>query len=98
MNNLPFHNSNAKPLPDANDIEREINGPSQDPNQQYEYPMSDASKQHLAADKRKLRNFIVGLLVAGLVVGGALSVGLVWVMNQLDLTNPPTIEDYRRGS
>ena len=42
----------------------------------------------LASDKRLMRNFIVGLLLFGLVVGGLLSIGVVWSLNRLDLVNP----------
>lgn len=92
MKNLPFHNSNAEPLPDANDIEREMLGAQEQVDEQDHYiDLSDESRRRLEADKRTLRNWIIGLLVTGLLIGGVLAVGLVWTMNRLNLLNPPTL-------
>ncbi|MBE7380053.1 MAG: hypothetical protein F6J95_001415 [Leptolyngbya sp. SIO1E4] len=91
---FPFHNTNTSPLPDANDIEREMLGPQAqiiDPSD-YTAAMDDKSRQRFEADKRKLRNFIVGLLVMGLLTGGVLAFGLVWAMGRLSLIETPPLE------
>ena len=93
MKNSPFHNSNVDPLPDANDIEREMLGAKDQLDEQNHYiELSEESRRHFEADKRTLRNWIVGLLLIGLLVGGILSVGLVWTMNRLNLLDPPTLQ------
>lgn len=93
MQQPPFHNPNRDPLPDANDIEAEFQGKQTRWNQDDSaFQLSAESQSRLAADKRWLRNFIVGLLLAGLAVGGVLAIGLVWGMNRLDLIEPPTID------
>ncbi|MEM9007970.1 MAG: hypothetical protein AAGE59_31225 [Cyanobacteria bacterium P01_F01_bin.86] len=96
MKNLPFHNSNADPLPDANDIEREMLGAKDRSDEQNHYiDLSDASRQRLEADKRMLRNWILGLLLIGLLIGGILAVGLVWTMSRLHLLDPPTLHQQQ---
>ena len=92
MKNLPFHNSNTDPLPDANDIEREMLGPQEQVDEHEHYiDLSEESRRRLEADKRTLRNWMLGLLLTGLIIGGILAVGLVWTMNRLDLLSPPTL-------
>ncbi|MEM6716954.1 MAG: hypothetical protein AAF827_08505 [Cyanobacteria bacterium P01_D01_bin.6] len=92
MQQPPFHNSNRDPLPDANDIEAEFQG-QQSRWQQDDsaFELSPASRSQFEADKRWLRNFIVGLLLTGFAIGGVLAIGLVWGMNRLDLINPPPL-------
>jgi len=98
MENNPFHNANAHPLPDANEIERETLGARSRPEDQpYDtdadpVQISQAETRRLESDRRKLRNFLIGLLVVGLAIGGLLSVGLVWTMNRLNLIEPPSLE------
>lgn len=92
MQQPPFHNSNRDPLPDANDIEAEFQGQQSHWRQDDPaFERSPESYSRLEADKRWLRNFIVGLMLAGFAIGGVLAIGLVWGMNRLDLINPPTI-------
>ncbi|NEQ42701.1 MAG: hypothetical protein F6K00_03705 [Leptolyngbya sp. SIOISBB] len=92
MQQPPFHNSNRDPLPDASDIEAEFQGKSTHWHQDDPaFEISAEGRSRLEADKRWLRNFIVGLLLAGFAVGGVLAIGLVWGMNRLDLIDPPTI-------
>lgn len=101
MNNSPFHNANATPLPDANDIERAFLELQPSTDESYE-PASDptarsaASRKQLEADKRRLRNFLLGLLAIGLLVGGILSIGLVWAMGHFNLIEPNRIEQPRQ--
>jgi hypothetical protein len=92
MQQPPFHNSNQDPLPDANDIQAEFQGKppvwhQEDPN----FELSEAGRSRLESDKRWLRNFIVGLLLAGFAIGGLLAVGLVWGMNRLNMIEPTSI-------
>ena len=92
MQQPPFHNSHQDPLPDANDIEAEFRGKptiwhQDDPN----FQLSEAGRSRLEADKRWLRNFIVGLLMVGFTIGGLLAVGLVWGMNRLNMIEPTPI-------
>lgn len=102
MNNSPFHNSNSNPLPDANDIEREFLELQESTDDAYN-PASDpasrslASQKQFEADKRRLRNFLLSLLAIGLLLGGVLSVGLVWVMGRLNLIEPNRIEQPRQN-
>ena len=93
MQNSPFHNPQADPLPDANDIEKEFHSSQMQSNDEYASgTISQARQSQLEADKNKLRNFIIGLLVIGLVVGGILSIGLVWTLNRFDLITPAAVE------
>jgi hypothetical protein len=92
MQQPPFHDPNRDPLPDANDVEAEFRGAEvnlhkEDP----AFQLSAENQARLNADKRWMRNFIVGLLLAGLAIGGVLAIGLVWGMNRLNLTDPSTI-------
>ena len=87
MEQPPFHNPNSQPLPDANDVEAEFANQLEQ-RHDYDARRSAASQARLASDKRLMRNFIVGLLLFGLVVGGLLSIGLMWGLNRLDLVNP----------
>lgn len=92
MEQPPFHNPNFEPLPDANDVEAEFGHQRKHQDERREaVHLSEAHRSHLQSDKRKLRNFIIGLLVVGLAVGALLSIGLVWGMHRLDLVNPPTL-------
>ncbi|MGF1461371.1 MAG: hypothetical protein ACFBSG_20385 [Leptolyngbyaceae cyanobacterium] len=89
MQQPPFHNPNADPLPDANDVEAEFRNP--DPDWQPQESVVDLSpekRSQIEADKRWLRNLMIGLLVGGLAIGGLLSIGLVWGLNQLDMVDP----------
>lgn len=92
MERPPFHNPNSEPLPDANDVESEFQGYQEHSYQDYQGgDLSDEARSRLESDKRWLRNLMIGLIAIGLVVGGLLSVGLIWGMNQLDMINPPTL-------
>lgn len=95
MNQSPFHNSNAKPLPDANDIEQAFSDMQNAHDLPPTYDLSETQRQHLAADRRRLRNFLLGLLAIGLLIGGILSVGIVWMMGRLDLIEPNQIQQPR---
>lgn len=96
MRNSPFHDSNARPLPDANDIERILEDSPQDGRGTYP-ALNESNRSHLAADRRRLRNFLIGLLVTGLLLGGALSIGVVWMMGQLNLTPASQVEPSSRN-
>ncbi|NER82923.1 MAG: hypothetical protein F6K42_25880 [Leptolyngbya sp. SIO1D8] len=90
---FPFHNGNTHPLPDANDIEREILGPQASVNGIYQETSINEERRHrFEADKQKLRNFILGALIIGLLIGGVLAVGLVWAVNRLNLIEPSPTE------
>lgn len=95
MDQPPFHNPNSDPLPDANDVEAEFRGRREHLEKPYDSQMSAANRARLQSDTRRLRNFFIGLIVAGLVVGGLLSVGLVWTMHRFDMVNPPTLNENR---
>ncbi|MGF1524426.1 MAG: hypothetical protein ACFBSF_19060 [Leptolyngbyaceae cyanobacterium] len=98
MKNLPFHNSNTDPLPDANDIEREMLGAKEKFDKREPYvDLSEESRRRLEADKRTLRNWIIGLLLTGLIVGGILAAGLVWTMGRLNLLDPPTLNQPQQN-
>lgn len=90
MQQPPFHNSNREPLPDANDVEAEFRQPD-DQWQQDEsaIDLSPENRARLDADKRWMRNLIIGLLIAGLAIGGLLAVGLVWGLGRLNMIDPP---------
>lgn len=93
MKQFPFHNNGTPPLPDANDIERQWSSQQEQIEiQPYEEEISDTRRHRLEADKRILRNFLIKLLIAGFAIGGILSVGLIWTMNQLNLTPQPTLQ------
>jgi hypothetical protein len=93
MSNSPFHNPNSQPLPDANDIAREFTGErSPQPKNEQEIFIDPDIHSQLAADKRRLRNFMISLLAIGLLVGGLLAIGLVWTMSRFDLLEPQSIE------
>jgi len=34
--------------------------------------------------------YYIGLLLAGLAIGGLLAIGLVWGLNRLNMIDPPT--------
>ena len=93
MNQPPFHNPNADPLADANDIEAEFQPRKSPLHESYRSQPDVENRAHLEADKRRMRNFIFGLLIIGLVVGGLLSIGLVWGMHRLDMVNPPALHE-----
>lgn len=96
MKNSPFHDSNANPLPDADDIERRaLDASDQTDIRQHYVELSEEGRRQFEADKKRLRNWFVGLLLTGLLIGGVLAVGLVWTMNRLNLTNPPPLHQQR---
>jgi hypothetical protein len=96
MSNSPFHNPQSEPLPDANDIEQEFAENESDWQELRDSLASNApSRPKLNSDKRKLRNLMIGLLVAGLVLGGILSIGLVWTLDRLGLSDPPAVEQQQ---
>jgi|GEM_PF-2057442 len=91
MQQPPFHNSNREPLPDANDVEAQFR--RSDAHWQQDEPaveLSAENRTRLEADKRWMRNLIIGLLLAGLAIGGLLAIGLVWGLNRLNMIDPPT--------
>lgn len=92
MSNSPFHNPQSDPLPDANDIDREFQTPSDRPENARNVPISHEAKTQLESDKRKLRNLVIALLAIGLIVGGILSIGLVWTLDRFGLSDPPAAE------
>lgn len=90
----PFHDANKNPLPSAADIEREFTeaySPDQ-PLDASRQATTHRRHQRLQADRRKLRNLMVGLLVLGLGLGALLATGLVWGLNRLDLIDPQSPE------
>ncbi|MEM9769379.1 MAG: hypothetical protein AAF892_16065 [Cyanobacteria bacterium P01_D01_bin.71] len=94
MEQPPFHNSNRDPLPDANDIEAEFRNTHEHMYvDEQAFQLSAENRARLEADKRWLRNLIIRLLLAGLAVGALLSVGLIWGLNQLDMINPPGLNE-----
>ncbi|MEM6840267.1 MAG: hypothetical protein AAF609_25975 [Cyanobacteria bacterium P01_C01_bin.120] len=94
MEQPPFHNSNRDPLPDANDIEAEFrNTDGYLHMDEQVFQPSAENRARLEADKRWLRNLIIRLLLAGLAIGALLSVGLIWSLNQLDMINPPGLNE-----
>lgn len=93
MEQPPFHNPNREPLPDANDVEAEFrNTETRWHQEDPAFQPSAENRARLAADKRWMRNFIVGLLLAGLAIGGVLAIGLVWGLNRFDMIEPPAID------
>lgn len=95
MDQPPFHNPNSDPLPDANDVEAEFRGKRERQPDAYHSQLSDENRAHLQKDTRRLRNFFIGLIVVGVIVGGLLSIGLVWTMSRFDMINPPTLNENR---
>jgi hypothetical protein len=95
MNQPPFHNPNSNPLADANDVEREFRGPKEPWQEGYRSELDEVDRARFESDKRRMRNFIIGLLVLGLTVGGLLSVGLIWGLHRLDMINPPALHESR---
>ncbi|HEY9890121.1 MAG TPA: hypothetical protein V6D02_17065 [Candidatus Obscuribacterales bacterium] len=93
MDDFPFNNPNAAPLPDANEIEKAY----QEARPDWRYEAAEAAqaddrhRSRLEADKQLMRNLILRLLIFGLVIGGLLSVGLVWTLGRLDLLDPPAL-------
>ena len=91
MNNYgppSFHDPNANPLPDANDIEQEA-GFSQPVPQSTE----SVDPHRLKKDRRRLKWLVVGLLGLGLVLGAITVTAIVWTMDALRLTNPTELQE-----
>lgn len=90
MEQPPFHDPNREPLPDANDVEAEFRRPdAQWQQNDSTVDLSAKNRDRLEADKRWMRNLIIGLLIGGLAIGGLLAVGLVWGLGRLNMIDPP---------
>ncbi len=94
MTNSPFHDPQSNPLPDANDIERETDSGIELSDLQDGSSPSSPSP-HIKRDIKRLRNMIIGLLLAGLALGGVLGIGVVILLKRSGLTDPP---EPNRGS
>ncbi|PSN20291.1 hypothetical protein C7271_02900 [filamentous cyanobacterium CCP5] len=86
MSNHPFNDPQVNPLPDANDIE---SGASQGKS----FGGRRKSQTKLSTDRDRLRKIFIGLLGVGLVLGILTATGVVWVLHQFELTEPPAVED-----
>jgi len=54
-------------------------------------PLSPQGKQNL----RLLQRFYITLIVTGVVIGGILTLGIASLMNQWDLIDPPTEQQFK---
>ena len=106
MNNPPFHNNHHNPLPDANDIEQEVNDSldstviqaddiQADTAQSSNMRVPQRSSTAIEQDKLRLRNLVLGLLLAGLVLGGFMLWGIATFLNRTGLSNPPSQQESK---
>lgn len=49
----------------------------------------------IEAQKKKLKKIYIGLVLGGLALGGVLSIGVVFALQRLGLTQPPNQEQPR---
>ena len=47
------------------------------------------------AQKQRLKKLYIGLVLGGLAVGGLMSIGVVFALQRLGLTQPPSQEQVR---
>jgi hypothetical protein len=87
VNNSPFHDPQQNPLPDANDIEQEAASDIEPDPLQADPPRNPSP--HVKQDIQKLRNLIIGLLVAGLALGCLVGIGVIFFMKRTGLADPP---------
>ncbi|MBE9060611.1 hypothetical protein [cf. Phormidesmis sp. LEGE 11477] len=87
MTNSPFHDPRQNPLPDANDIEQEAVGDAGLDSLQEGSPRSPSP--HIKRDIQRLRNLMIGLLLAGLTLGFVVAIGVIFFMKRTGLADPP---------
>lgn len=73
-------------MPDANDIEQPRMGDIASPEQ-------PPSRLNASGDRDRLKKLIIGLLGFGLLLGALTATGVVWTIRQLNLAEPPAVED-----
>lgn len=88
MSNSPFHDPQRNPLPDANDIERKAASGLNLESFQEGAP-SRSPSPHIKRDIQKLRNIVIGLLLAGLALGCIVGVGVAFFLKRTGLADPP---------
>ncbi len=88
MSNSPFHDPQRNPLPDANDIEREA-ASGVDLDSFQEGGPTRSPSPHIKRDIQRLRNIIIGLLLAGLALGCVVGVGVAIFLKRTGLADPP---------
>ena len=87
MTNSPFHDPQQNPLPDANDIEQEVN------NSIELYSLKKAvntqgPSPHIKQDIKRLKTAILWLLAIGAVAGGVLGIGVAVLLKHYGLVGP----------
>lgn len=90
MTNLPFHDPQGSPLPDANDIERES---ASDVELKLDSPQEESPTRspspHIKQDIQQMRNIFIGLLIGGAVLGCVIAVGVIIFLKRTGLVDPP---------
>lgn len=95
-----MYNNNNKKNSDHNGFHHSVHPIAQEDNQPFpsriserdendldrsSQPLSEQGKENL----RVLRRFYISLIVTGVVVGGFFTWGVITILNQWDLINPP---------
>lgn len=85
--NSPFHDPHQNPLPDANDIEQEAASGIE--LNSFEENSPHTPPPHIKRDIKRLRNIMIGLLLAGLTLGCIVAIGVAFFMKRTGLADPP---------